>query len=188
MSDIRDWEEMRAMSARLLKERTGEDVDSWNRRIQNRSFKDEEALRLWLTQEGVIGYAQSLLVMEHFGYPDFLLASADELIDAQYADRPQLRPILDTIIKAMAGLGRVTIQARKGYVSFVSPRRTFARLRPTIKNRVDLGLRLEGVKPGGRLVPSKIQETMQVQIGLSSPEEVDSEVLDWLQLAYDQNC
>lgn len=188
MSDIRGWEEMRAMAARLLKERTGEDVDSWNQRVQNRSFTDEETLRLWLTQQGVTGYAQWLLVMEHFGYPDFLLASADELIDAQYADRPQLRPILDTIIKAVAGLGRVTIQARKGYVSFVSPRRTFARLRPTTKNRVDLGLRLEGVKPGGRLVPSKFQETMKVQISLSSPEEVDSEVLDWLQLAYDQNC
>lgn len=126
MSDIRDWESMRAMSARLLKERTGEDVDSWNRRIQNRGFKDEAYLRLWLTQEGVTGYAQSLLVMETFGYPDFLLVSADELIDAQYADRSHLRPILDTILKAMAGFSRVTAQARKGYVSFVTPRRTLA--------------------------------------------------------------
>ena len=37
------------------------------------------------------GYPQMLLVMERFGYPDFLLASADELIDGQYADRPELR-------------------------------------------------------------------------------------------------
>lgn len=34
------------------------------------------------------GYARSLLVMERFGYPDFLRASGDELIDGQYADRP----------------------------------------------------------------------------------------------------
>jgi hypothetical protein len=125
--------------------------------------------------------------MERFGYPDFLLASADELIDAQYADRPHLRPVLDAVLQALAGLGQVTVQARKGYVSFLTPRRTFARLRPTTKNRVDLGLRLEGVKPGERLLPSKIQESMQVQIGLHSPEEVDSEVLDFLQRAYDQN-
>jgi hypothetical protein len=125
--------------------------------------------------------------MERFGYPEFLLASADELIDAQYADRPHLRPVLDAVLQALAGLGQVTVQARKGYVSFLTPRRTFARLRPTTKNRVDLGLRLEGVKPGGRLLPSKIQESMQVQIGLHSPEEVDSEVLDFLQRAYDQN-
>jgi hypothetical protein len=38
--------------------------------------------------------------MEQFGYPDFLLSSANELIDAQYADRPHLRPILEAIIEA----------------------------------------------------------------------------------------
>jgi hypothetical protein len=135
------------MSARLLKERTGEDVDTWNRRIKREGHKDAQSLRAWLTNEGVTGYAQSLLVMECFGYPEFLLASADELIDAQYADRPHLRPILDAIIGASAGLGPVTIQARKTYVSLVSPRRTFARVQPTTKTRVDLGLRLAGRTP-----------------------------------------
>src|SRR5438034_6573416 len=187
MAHVRDWEGMRAMSERLLEERTGKGVATWNRRIKKEGLDDEESLRLWLTKQGVIGYAQSLLVMERFGYPDFLLATADELIDGQYSDRPQLRPIFDALIDAAAGLGEVTIQARKTYVSLVSPRRTFARIQPTTKNRVDLGLRLEGRKPKGRLQPSKIQETMQVQIGLTAPDEVDSEVLGWLQQAYDEN-
>src|SRR3989442_879792 len=116
-----------------------------------------------------------------------VVTTADELIDGQYADRAQLRPIFDALIDAAAGLGQVTIQARKTYVSLVSPRRTFARIQATTKNRVDLGLRLEGRKPKGRLQPSKIQETMQVQIGLTAPDEVDSEVLGWLQQAYDEN-
>jgi hypothetical protein len=30
-----------------------------------------------------------LLVMERFGYPEYLLASADALLAGQYADRPQ---------------------------------------------------------------------------------------------------
>ncbi len=175
------------MSARLLKECTGEGVDTWNRRIRGERLDDEEALRVWLTKQGVTGYAQSLLVMERFGYPDFLLATADELIEGQYADRPQLRPIFDAIIDAAAGLGKVTIQARKTYVSLASPRRTFARIQPTTKNRLDLGLRLEGRKPSGRLQPSKIHETMQVQIGLTSRAEVDSEVFSWLQRAFDEN-
>jgi hypothetical protein len=179
---------MKDMSARLLKERTGEDVETWNRRIKKERFDDTQSLRAWLTNHGVTGYAQSLLVMERFGYPDFLLASADELIDGQYADRPHLRPIFDAVIDAAAGLGDATVQARKTYVSLVTPRRTFARVRPTTKDRVDLGLRLEGKKPGGRLRPSKIHETMQVQFGLSAREDVDSEVLELLQQAYDENC
>ena len=171
------------MSARLLKERTGEDVDVWNRRVKKESFNDEK-----LTKQGVTGYAQSLLVMERFGYPDFLLASADELVEGQYEDRPHLRPILDAILDAAAGLGEVTIQARKTYVSLVSPRRTFARVQATTKNRVDLGLRLDGQKPGGRLQPSKIHDTMRLQISFTTRDEVDSEALDWLQRAYDQSC
>jgi hypothetical protein len=188
MAQTRDWQGMKARSARLLQERTGADVDTWNQRIAQEQFIDEKHLRAWLTQQGVTGYAQSLLVMERFGYPDFLLASADELIQGQYADRPQLRPIFDAIVDAAAGLGAVIIQTRKTYVSLVSPRRTFARVQPTTKNRVDLGLRLAGQQPGGRLQPSKIHETMPLQISLTTRDEVDSEVLDWLQQAYDQNC
>jgi len=187
MAKIRDWKSMNELSTRLLKERTGEDVATWNRRIAKEQLNDEKSLRAWLTKQGVTGYAQSLLVMERFGYPDFLLASADDLIDGQYKDRPQLRPIFDAIIEAAAGLGEVTIQTRKTYVSLVTPRRTFARVQPTTKSRVDLGLRLEGHKPGGRLHPSKIQETMRLQISLTSVDEIDSEVLNWLQEAYDQN-
>jgi hypothetical protein len=188
MTQMRDWQGMQAMSARLLEERTGADVETWNERIKAEGFTDEQELRAWLTAQGVTGYAQSLLVMERFGYPDFLLASADELIQGQYADRPQLRPIFDAIIDAAAGLGAVIVQTRKTYVSLVSPRRTFARVQPTTKQRVDLGLRLEGEQPGGRLQPSKIHETMPLQISLTAPDQVDSEVLAWLQQAYDQNC
>jgi hypothetical protein len=176
------------MSARLLEERTGKGVDAWNRRIKAGRFKDEQSLRAWLTEQGVTGYAQSLLVMERFGYPDFFVASADELIDAQYADRPQLRPILEAIINAASAVGEVIVQARKGYVSLVTPRRTFARVQATTKNRVDLGLRLEGQKAGGRLQPSRIHESMPLQISLATRKELDSEVLALLRKAYEQNC
>jgi hypothetical protein len=188
MAQTRDWQGMKDMSARLLKERTGADVDTWNQRIATEGFADEQALRLWLTAQGVTGYAQSLLVMERFGYPAFFLASADALIQGQYADRPQLRPIFDAIIDAAAALGEVVVQTRKTYVSLVSPRRTFARVQPTTRQRVDLGLRLEGLAPSGRLLPSKIHETMPLQISLTALVEVDAEVLAWLQQAYDQNC
>lgn len=187
MVETRDWGRYKDMWARLLEERTALDVDHWNRRIRRAHLDDEQSLRDWLTKQKVTGYAQTLLVMERFGYPDFLLATADELVDRQYADRPQLRPIYDAITLAASGLGEIIIQARKTFVSLVAPRRTFARIQPTTKSRVDLGLRLEKQKPGGRLQPSKIHESMPLQVSLTSPEEVDSEVLGWLQRAYIEN-
>jgi hypothetical protein len=184
---VSDWQRNKNMWVRVLEKRTGESVKVWNRRVRKDGPDDEPRLRAWLTKQGITGYAQTLLVMERFGYPDFLTASADELIDRQYADRPALRPIFDAIVDAAQKLGPVVIQARKTYVSLVSPRRTFARVVAATKDRVDLGLRLEGRKPHGRLEPSRIHETMRLQIGLTSLPEVDGEVRRWLRAAYEES-
>jgi hypothetical protein len=37
------------------------------------------------------------------------------------------------------------------------------------------------------LQPSRIHASTPLQISLTAPEEVDAEVLDWLQKAYEQN-
>lgn len=187
MAQIRDWQSMKDMSARLLQDHTGLDVTAWNQRIQNQHLQNENELRAWLTEQGVTGYAQSLLVWERFGYPDFLQSSGDELIQRQYADRPHLRPIFEAVLNAALGLGDVTIQARKTYVSLVTARRTFARVQATTRQRVDLGLRLEGQEPSGRLQPSRIHESTPLQISLTTHDDIDAEVLDWLQKAHDQN-
>ncbi len=187
MPQVRDWQAMKAMHARLLEERSGEGVAAWNLRIRKGPWKDEKSLRAWLAQQGVMGYPQSFLVMERFGYPDFMLATADELVDDQYAHRTHLWAVFEAIIRAAMGLGEVTIQARKTYVSLVTSRRTFARVQATTKERVDLGLRLSGRKARGRLQPSKIHESTPLQVSLYKAEDVDAEVLEWLQLAYDQN-
>src|SRR3989449_5979977 len=142
MAKTRDWQGVKDMAVGILKERTGEGVETWNRRIQRERLDDEESLRLWLTKQGVTGYAQSLLVMERFGYPDFLLATADELIDGQYADRAQLRPIFDALIDAAAGVGPGPSQARKNYLSPATPLPAFARIQTKRQNRRPLRLRV----------------------------------------------
>jgi hypothetical protein len=187
MTRTQDWNRNRDMWIRVLEKQTGEGLDIWNRRIATRRPRDARSLRTWLASQGVTGYAQSLLVMERFGYPDFVLATADQLVDRQYADRPELRPVYDAVVRAAARCGDVTIQARKTYVSLVSPRRTFARVQPTTRTRVDLGLRLEGRQSGGRLQTSTIHETMRLRVGLAKPGDVDADVRRWLQQAYAEN-
>jgi len=117
-----------------------------------------------------------------------LVADAEELIDKQYADRPQLRPIFDAVLRTLPALpGPVTVQARGTLVSLVSPRRTFAVLKPTTKSRVDLGLRLGTTQPEGRLEPAKNLGQATVRMPLTTPDEVDDEVRNWLTRAYDEN-
>lgn len=113
----------------------------------------------------------------------------DALIEGQYADRPQLRPILDAALAVLPGLGPVTIQARKTLVTLFTPRRAFAAVRATTRDRVDLGLRLEGAGPGGRLLAAGNVGGggVTVRIPLSRPEDVDDEVRDLMRRAYAEN-
>ncbi|MGH3165762.1 MAG: DUF5990 family protein, partial [Trebonia sp.] len=105
-----------------------------------------------------------------------------------YADRPRLRSIFDAVVAILPALPRpVTVQARGTLVSLVSPRRTFAVLKPTTKSRVDLGLRLDTTQPEGRLQPARDLGQATVRIPLTTPDEVDDEVRAWLATAYDEN-
>lgn len=113
---------------------------------------------------------------------------ADDLVAGQYSDRPQLRPVLGALLAALPALGPVTVQARKTFVSLVTPRRTFAVVQATTKSRVDLGLRLEHERPGGRLLAARNLGAATLRIPLTRPDEVDAEVLGWLRRAYEENA
>ena len=91
--DVRDWRRNREMWAGILEKKTGSSVDAWVQLIRRADMADERSLRAWLAALGVTGYAQMLLVMEIFGYPDWVKADAGSLVAAQYADRPALRPV-----------------------------------------------------------------------------------------------
>jgi hypothetical protein len=180
---------MRSWIIELLERRTGHGIAWWNGQIAAAAPADEAALRVWLAGRDVTGYPQMLLVMETFGYPAFMLASADELVEGQYADRPALRPILDAVLAAAASLGEVDVQARKTYTTLLTPRRTFAAVRPTTKVRVDLGLRIDGVSPGGRLLDGRTTAGggINLRIPLSRLDDLDDEVISLLGRAYQAN-
>ena len=187
MTTTQDWRRNKEMWIRVLEKQTDKGLDAWKKEIRKHQFRDEKRLRTWLSRRHVTGYAQQLLVMERFGYPDFILASADQLIDRQYAGAPELRAVYDAIVEAATSCGDLTVQARKTFVSLVSPRRTFARIQQ-VQGRVNLGLRLDGQKPVGRLMPSKIHDTMRLQIIVADVAEVDADLRAWLKRAYAQNA
>ncbi|HEY2261176.1 MAG TPA: DUF5990 family protein [Streptosporangiaceae bacterium] len=113
----------------------------------------------------------------------------DALIAGQYADRPQLRPILDAVLAVVPGLGPVTVQARRTLVTLFTPRRAFAAVRATTRNRVDLGLRLDDAELGGRLLAAGNVGGggVTVRVALTRPQDVDGEVRDLMRRAYAEN-
>ena len=111
----------------------------------------------------------------------------DQLIEGQYADRPALRPVLDAVLAAALRLPDVAVNARKTMVTLVSPGRTFAVLQARTKQRLDMGLRLDGTAPGGRLLPARDLGASTVRLALATPADVDVEAVALLRRAYEQS-
>ncbi len=74
-------------------------------------------------------------------------------------------------------------------MTLFTPRRAFAAIRATTRDRVDLGLRLDGTGPGGRLLAAGNVGGggVTVRVALVRPEDVDGEVRDLMRRAYTEN-
>ena len=58
------WADIRLWEIGMLQQSTGSGLEHWLARIREAELADREALRDWLTAEGVSGYPRSLLVHE----------------------------------------------------------------------------------------------------------------------------
>jgi hypothetical protein len=183
------WQGMVDSNQELLLRKSGHDVGWWAERARAAGLKNDGELRNWMRDEHAItGYAQYAVSWELFGYPDFMLRDADELLDAQYAAHHDLRPIADAVLAWAAGTEGVEIQLRKGYVSLHSPRRKFAQLTRTTNTAVDLTLRLDAAAEDRlEAVKTRADDPFTRRIRLRSADDVDDYVLSALENALAQN-
>jgi hypothetical protein len=124
-----------------------------------------------------------------FGYPDFMLRDADELIDGQYNNHRALRPIADALLAWASATDGVEIQMRKGYVSLHSPRRKFAQVTRTTNTAVDVALRLDAPAAGRvEALKARADDPFDRRVRLTSVEQVDEELLNILAVALAQNA
>jgi hypothetical protein len=188
-SAARTWKFMVDSNQALLLRKSGHDVHWWAERGHSAGVKSDAELREWLRAEhGITGYAQYAVSWEMFGYPEFMLQDADELLDGQYRDHPNLRPIANTLLAWAAAHPGVEIQMRKGYVSLHTSRRKFAQVTRANRTAVDVTLRLEA-PIGERLTAVKVRagDFFDRKVRLMSEEDVDQEFLDTLETALEQN-
>jgi hypothetical protein len=173
----------------LLMRKTGKDTKHWAAKARTAGIRNDGELRAWMRDEfGVTGYAEYAVSWEMFGYPDFMLRDADELIDGQYLNHPHLRPITDAILAWAAAHEGVGIQMRKGYVSLHSKRRKFAQVTRTTNTAVDVTLRLDAPADGRiEAVKTRADDPFSRRVRLTSEEQVDDALLDILARALEQN-
>ena len=169
-----------------LEAATGRHFADWTALARASGLDRHKAVVDWLkTEHGLThGYA-NLVAHKAFG-SDAGSATEDDLMAAMFAGpKSAMKPVYDKIAAIVADFDGVEFAPKKGYVSFRRAKQ-FGLAQPSTKDRLDLGLILKGVAPGGRLEASgSFNAMVSHRVRLSTPDDVDAEVAAWLRQAWE---
>ncbi len=97
-----------------------------------------------------------------------------------------LCPVYDRLVREVKKLGAdVNVGVRKTQTTFAR-KHTFAIAKAPTRTRIDLGLRLPGLKPTKRLeATTAFSDNATHCVKLTTPQEVNGQLKKWLKAAYD---
>lgn len=111
--------------------------------------------------------------------------SAEDVLTAIYAGpKAALRPIHDELLRRLEELGPFEIAPKKAYVS-LRRQKQFATVGPATNTRVEVGLNMKGIAATTRLEALPPGGMCQYRVKLTSPADVDAELVAWIRTAYE---
>ena len=175
-----------ATQLRNIETRTGKPLAELYRLIAASGLAKVSEQRSMLMQTLGLGYgdANTLALMAKQAASPAPAADADPL-DAIYAGaKAALRPLHEQLVACIDGFGPYESAPKKTYVS-LRRKKQFAMIGPATNTRVEVGLNMKDAEATGRLIAMPPNSMCTFKVRLSSPEEVDAELIGWIRKAFD---
>ncbi len=175
-------EEMAQTMIDNMPEKTGKSLEAWLSITKNAGLEKHGQIVKFLKIEHGMTHGFANLVAHHTLKSD----APVDLVSAQYANGKEgLKPIHDALVKIALGFGTdVEIAPKKTCVS-LRRNKQFAVITPATKTRVDLGINLKGYDGTARMIAEKPNAMCTHKIALTSLNEIDAELNNWLRDAYE---
>lgn len=186
-------EEMLQTMINNLPEKTGKSLDEWREVLKNSGLaKHGELMKLLKGDYGVThGFANT--ISQLYLKPELLNkkpAAGDEADEKLLAGKETIADIFKGAKGQFEAIkGDVEFAYKNTYISLRTPKKQFAILQPSTKTRVDVGLNLKGVAPEGNVEAAGSWNGMVThRVKLTEASQVDDNLAEWIQRAYDANC
>lgn len=181
-------EEQEATMIAKLPETTGRSLDAWKQELETRKLTAHGQIVAMLKQEHGVTHGYANLIAHKFLKSDAgSSGSGDDLVAAQYAGaKSGMKPVYDAIVREVQKFGGdVELAPKKQYVSLRRSKQ-FGLLQPAA-SRLDVGISLKGEAASGRLEAAGSWNAMvSHRVRVTSPADVDGELIGWLRQAYDK--
>lgn len=182
-------EEQTAKMVESLPATTGRSMDQWLALTKASGKAKHGELVSWLKTAHHITHGYANLIAHYTLKSDAgsIIAEGGDLVAEMFSgDKVAVRPIFDALMTHIRGFGSDLEESpKKGYLS-LRRKTQFATLHPSTKARFDVGIKIKGLAPAGRLeAAGSWNAMMSHRVRLASPVDVDAELVGWLRQAYE---
>lgn len=180
-------EEQLATMIANMKANTGKTLEEWVAIAKKSKLEKHGEIVSMLKVDHDLGHGFANLVAHKArGSLENNTPSGDPAKGQYDGPKAALKPIFDRLVDAIMKFGSdIEMAPKKGYVSLRRSKQ-FASIHPSTATRVDLGIKLAGVAPKGRLEAAGSWNGMVThRVRLEKVGDVDAELKAWLKQAYD---
>ncbi|MCB8945962.1 MAG: DUF4287 domain-containing protein [Ardenticatenaceae bacterium] len=173
-----------------IQTKTGKSLEELTRFVKQSGLTKHGQIRDMLKRELGLGHGDANTITHFALNADDASAakaqdlSTDEVLDGIYVDKKaHLRPIHDKLMTAVNQLGEFEIAPKKTYVS-LRRKKQFAMIGPATNSRVEVGLNIKDLAPDERLNEMGPGKMCNYIVKVVDPDEVDEQLIAWIEQAY----
>lgn len=171
-----------------VKAKTGKTPDDFRALAAEKGLVKSGQIVAWLKSDYGLGHGHASAVAAVIVHADKRDAGPAEMIAALFSGKKaSWRTAYDALAAEASKFGAdVEMEPNLTYVNVRRGTRKFGIVQPSSAARLDIGIKLKGVAPSGRLEAAGSWNNMvSHRVRITDPAQIDAEVLAWLRQAYD---
>lgn len=174
-----------------IQQKTGKTLEELAAMVRNSGLTKHSEIRAMLQRDLALGYGDANTLAHFVLKSDGERAaeaqglSNEEVLAGIYiGPKAALHPIHDRLMAAIDRFGEFEIVPKKGYVS-LRRKKQFAMIGPATNTRVEVGINHKDLGDHPRLLAQPAGSMCNYKVKLTQVDEVDDELVAWIQQAFE---
>ena len=174
-----------------IKAKTGKIPDDFRKLAAKKGLTKYSDVMAWLKSDFGLGHGHANAMAQLLVNVDKFKANPTDALAKHFAgDKSKWRKAYDACAAKIVKFGPdVKLAPNQSYINILRGGKKFGILQISAVDRVDIGIKLKGVKPVGRFEAAGAWNAMVThRVRISDPKQMDAELLKWLKQAYDNQA
>lgn len=171
-----------------IKTKTGKTPEDFRVLAAKKGLTQYGEVMAWLKSDYGLGHGHANAIAQLIVHPAAHQVKPDDRVAKLFAgNKEKWRTSYDTLLAKLVKFGEdVTAAPTNTYISLLRGGKKFGIMQPSSAERLDIGIKLKGVKPTDRFEAAGAWNAMVThRVRITEPKQIDKEVLAFLKRAYD---